>query len=287
MTRMNYITQFSKAVKWRLSYQEAEDVMRDYEELLSEKERENEGNCECKCKCEWADVSDSERMGKGDMCFALGTPAEAARSLGSKGAYECWLLVFFVLVASLVTIFYMMISYCPPLSSLLVLPDILAYSILAFFGVGILVSFVWFRPDRKRKDPKIPTGIFLTLGVILALDTALVMSVLYFFQRLFIESLPMLFAQLIAFILVASGGFMMVVGVLAIIKSRMSDRRWRAVYILALTSLIIGFLFLQILVLYDFNMDSGTLFGDFLTEELRGCATLGCVGLLFSGISLC
>lgn len=285
MTRMNYITQFSKAVKWRLSYQEAEDVIRDYEELLSEKERENEGNCEC--KCEWADVSDSERMGKEDMCCALGTPAEAARSLGSKGAYECWLLVFFVLVASLVTIFYMMISYYPPLSYLIVLPDILAYSILAFFGVGILVSFVWFRPDRKRRDPKIPTGIFLTLGVLLAFDTALAMSVLYFFQRLFIESLPMLFAQLIAFVLVAAGGFMMVVGIFAIIKSRMSDRRWRAVYVLALTSLIIGFLFLQILVLYDFNMDGGTLFGDFLTEELKGCATLGCVGLVLSGISLC
>ena len=75
MDKQTYLKKFSYAVRWRLSKQEADEVLADYEELFSQAPREDD-----------------------DLLIQkLGAPSQAARLLTDSNFWQClaaWPFVF-------------------------------------------------------------------------------------------------------------------------------------------------------------------------------------------------
>ena len=74
LTQAQYLAKFSRAVRWRLPPQEAEEAISDYRELIFQEERD-----------------------ESKLVEELGEPVQAAHLLTDVKAYRRWLAVFAVL----------------------------------------------------------------------------------------------------------------------------------------------------------------------------------------------
>lgn len=262
MTKSEYLSRFSRAVKWRLSYQEAGEVIKDYEEIFSQSGREEAA-----------------------ICRELGNPSDAAKLLSNRPSYGYWLAVFCVQILSLALPFLLLLTSCPQFMFTPPL-EVRPTATLTLAGAGFLITFAWFRPKKEFKDPKIPKSIFLMLGALFFIAAVTACSTVRFFQQHYQAGVSALAAFRLAAMVTAAGIFSVLAGLLAVFKSRVSDRRWRAVYILALTTLLINAYFLGFFVSADFSPENSYMLR-LLTGELRSYALLGASGLLASGGSLC
>lgn len=123
MDKKTYINQFSKLVRWRLPSEEAEDVIADYEELLS------------------AHPEDGAALVK-----TLGDPVLAAKLLGAAREYLCWMAVFSLLSLNMLFFVFNLFNCWM---------DYHKYqTYLFYFSIGLIAFWRWKNP--KKKEEKCP-----------------------------------------------------------------------------------------------------------------------------------
>lgn len=262
MTKTKYLTRFSHIAKWRLSYQEADEVIEDYEGFFAQSSR-------------------SEH----EVCLELGSPAAAVSTLGGHISYGYWLIAFSIQAISLLVPFFILLVKRPPLSLFISQPVINPYAIQALVGSGFLTSLFFFRPRKNFTDKKLPKTIIFSLEALFFVAITLGVLTTVFFVKLYSTDTFPAYSPQLPFMFSLSGTVFMTAGMWALVKSRMCDRRWRAVYILALTLLFICLSILDVLTCLDFTMKERAF--HILMQELKFDAVFGGLGLLACGGSLC
>ena len=276
--KKDYLSSLSRAARWCLPPAEAAEVLEDYRDLIEQEPRSEEA-----------------------LRRDLGSPWSAARQLVQPKAYRRWVAVFAVLAACVL----------PP-AVLPLLRELSGRAMFRFDAYG--ADWLWWFPDLCDKVIPFRTGLLLA-GVALAL---------VWFRRgngedkcrtlpkgvmplLLLLLMGMAFQWVDAWILLAEpvkiwewltskivealrlamtlDMFVMgVIGMFALVKARMTDRRWQAVYILALAGSVLG---MSVFALWtSMDISSITVTGwqrEFVIRYL-GITVLGLVG---TGASLC
>lgn len=202
MNEKEYLAKFSHAVRWRLSASQAEEVISDYTEMLSQSTSAEE------IKKKW------------------GSPYEAARLLGDRKGYYIWLVVFALLMACLLVPILWILQpwiYSPFYA--------LTYGVLF---LGSMLCLYGFRPPFNSAA-LCPKKLIYAIIVLLFLQILVigVISALWLYGAALPVGLP--YGRIAASIIRLWGLAAAVVGVWAVFQARTKDYRWRALYILGLT----------------------------------------------------
>lgn len=283
--KKDYMTQLERAARWRLPQEEAEDVIADYRDIVGDEElRRN-----------------------------LGKPRDVIAPLIPQKAYRIWLAVFTALAACALLpalsampgmwhLWYLFrrLTFC-------VLPldvynlSISPATVLPFLGMA--GALVWFRwkggAKRGRLSPAAP-ALLAAAGVwsvaVLAADwfwmrDPIAFSDMWGQMPLYILGVrfgpPGYTVSRSCHILLGAlewGGFAMaLLSVFALVKARTRDRRWAAVYILALTAVLLS---ADTLALLN-NMEISVTAPDWWVPTLRAWAVYAGVGFVGAGAALC
>lgn len=274
MTRSQYLSRFSFMIRWRLSYGEASDIISDYEDIFNQNEKTEE-----------------------EVCHELGKPGKAARLLGSRFSYLCWLAVFTILAIPVIALFYSMLSFSPLQSWIgISCPQLRAYTLLFLSAVSLIISLIWFRLQRRDQGIRgtrqrcFPVSQLLVLFLFVLAATGVAAYAFYFVRKLYSFQPVYSLAHKLSALLLLLGSFSAVAALAALVKSRISDRRWSSVFVCGLTVLLISTFFYQILTSLDLHPDANNTFESLhwiLMKELKGYGVIGITGLLGTGVSLC
>lgn len=274
MERELYLKKLSQAARWRLPYGEAEEVIRDYRELLADSGGED-----------------------------FGDPVQAVRLLERPKEYRRWLGVFVLLSV---------IALAAPVSGLYNLPfDMGIILFLPVLGelwdffirneevavglplLGMALAWGWFR-SRGVKPPKrtplrriIPllavqllflAGAWALFCMAAALEFSAADEILAFLEayRPWSVRIPRLF-------LVLGGPLCGGLGVWGLVRARMGDRRWLAVYLWGLTAA--GLCTAVLALLGSMSMEITST--DWWVSYARMFLGLSAAGLLGTGWALC
>ncbi len=253
MDKQTYLKKFSYAVRWRLSKQEADEVLADYEELFSQAPREDD-----------------------DLLIQkLGAPSQAARLLTDSKSYRQFLAVFSCM------------AFCLLLPEFWLLRSRFHQSfeegmtVLLVAGMSVAVS--WFRPhQRADKKSPFPKGLLPALsGLAMITITAIfILLSLAVGAWKFLE--PSSYGRVAHAVLGFSGMTATITGFFGLVKARMSDYRWRALYVMGLLVLAECVLATAVLVSMDLRVSS-----DWWVSYGVRLSLLGLVGLAGVGASLC
>lgn len=253
MDKHTYLKKLSRAVRWRLPEREAKEVLADYEEILAEK----------------PDELDEAAL------QSLGEPVAAAAALTNQSVYRRWMVSFGVMA------FFILVSWC-----LLFRGGFYHEPTICVWGaflLGVGLALFWFRFQRGRERQKCPKELWVWLGVVLALATVSGMVL----WGLAVEAWKMLpdrmYGITARLALCISGSVAMVAGIRGLIKARLSNHRWSALYILALVVLLEAVSVLALLT----GIDTSAPVSNWWVPYLIRWATLAGVGLLATGVSLC
>ncbi|MBE7008220.1 MAG: hypothetical protein E7422_03620 [Ruminococcaceae bacterium] len=245
--KKDYISRLRRAARWMLSPEDAAEVIADYEEMAAGRADE-------------------------ELLRDMGDPVQAVRQLADEKTYRRWLLFFaaMALCAALPVLFrqlgvrpwYHDFYYALPLA-------------------GCLLS-AWFWRKRGAKSP-LPKGLLPDMFVLL-LATALVQGFLWWVVCYPFWEKP--FPTRLATIGRASECFcvlLVAVCVVGLVRARMVDRRWRALYALGLTAIALTLGLLQPLTALDIYYAGPYQLAPYLT----GWYIAAAVGLGLTGWSLC
>lgn len=274
----DYLSSLSRAARWCLPPAEAAEVLEDYRDLIEQEPRSEEA-----------------------LRRDLGSPWSAARQLVQPKAYRRWVAVFAVLAACVL----------PPA----VLPLLRELSGRAMFRfdaygadwlwwfpglcdrvipfrtglllAGVALALVWFRrgkgEDKCRTLPKgvMPLLLLLLMGMAFQWVNAWILlnepvKVWEWLTSEIVEALR-LAMTLDMFV-------MGVIGVFALVKARMTNRRWRAVYIPALAGSVLGMAIYALWCYADLSV-VGT--AGWQTPILLEYIAITVLGLVGTGASLC
>lgn len=257
MDKQTYLQRFSRAARWRLGSAEAADVVADYADLLDQRTPEQ------------ADT----------LVEDLGKPEAAARLLTEEKPYRRWLGIFGVLM------------FCLLLPELLLLGVQYAYNRYLLmdygpFAVGLALALIWFRPRLYGKKTPLPRGLLWALAGVLVFGLAAGAILASLFTGAWerwnwpLES----YGPTAQLILCVSGTVAAAAGIHGAVRARMDDRRWGALYVLGLTTVVIC---MQILATLS-SLDGADLDwrGWLMRYSLRWAA-LGGIGLVGTGVILC
>lgn len=269
----NWLSRFARAARWYLPPAEADDVIGDYRELLAEDARSEE-----------------------DLYRELGKPRLAVKPLTDHRAYRIWLAVFAVTAACILALGISPWDY--------VLWEWLFVNrpfgcqlgaVLALLGAAGAV--VWFR-RKGHKGETLLRGVPVLL-VILLVWLALVLGASWAwlhdplgFAEMWGE-MPSLLGpermvsrsiQISLDVMCYGAPLLAAVGVFALVKARTADRRWAAVYVLAMTAMLVSLK--QLAVISDMSMDPGHEWA-VLSGYFYRWVTLAAVGLVGTGVALC
>lgn len=268
----SWLDRLSSAARWRLGAKEAEEVIGDYRELV--------GGRDC-----------SEEV----LMQDVGAPLFAVKLLTEPGAYRVWLAVFAALAVCLAVV-----GWCAVVSwSPVVCNDLFGEThparIPAILVLSTAATLAWFR-WKGRKGETLPRGCLILLAVELVW-IVVVMSANWAWMHDshgFAEMWGKMPAPIgpgrmisrsywilgIALQLVGGAG-MAVLGIIALVKARMGDRRWAAVYILAMTAVLVS---LETLLLMN---NAGELnWENSLSPYFFAWAALTAVGIMGTGVAL-
>ena len=280
--RGDYLAKLSQAARWYLPQAEAAEGVEDYRDLIQQEPRSEE-----------------------ELLRDLGSPWSAARQLIQPRAYRRWVAVFAVLAVCLL----------PP-SALPLLKELsehvlfqfpaadwpwriisLCGKIVPFLGVflltGAALSLVWFRrrSGEERHQP-LPRGV-APLLLLLLIGLAFEWGVIWISLELILESQNALakiwgwmtsdIAAAMRLAMVLTLFVMGIIGMLALVRARMTNRRWRAVYVLALAGSILG---MSVFALWT-SMDVSFSGAGWQTPILLRYVAITVVGLVGTGVSLC
>lgn len=253
MDRQAYFKKLSFLVSWRLPEPEAREVLCDYQELLFQQPTED-GTA---------------------LIRDLGTPRQAARLLTEAKEYRRWLTAFAVMTICLVIPEFLLLRAN-------FVHDPLGF-LYALFALGLAVCFLWFRPRRKAEKSGLPKGLLpLLLGSLVIWAAAGVLTVSGANGAW--TSLPLKwYGPMIQAVLWCVGTAAAAFGLLGLVKARISDRRWRALYVLGLTILTECLLVTAVLhSLWGADFSSG-----WWIPYAIHLGVIGGLGLIATGVSLC
>ena len=229
-----------------LPKQEAEDVIADYQEIVGTPPRSEE-----------------------ELLQNLGKPQEAVKPLIQPKQYCVWLAVFTVMtvcILALVTSYiFSPVAFWVPFLHLPVIDIFYCY----FLSVlGATMALVWFR-RQGRKAERFPKAIPALLVVLLLFAVGVVLLCWFCFRN------PDVFLG-VRIGIAYSCCFFVLIGVYSLIKARTGDRRWAAVYVLAVAVVLISRTVLEWSIIAD-------------PEELPMlcCAVIAATGLVCTGATLC
>ncbi len=278
--KKDYMARLEWAARWRLPPQEANDVIADYRDIVGDPPRPED-----------------------ELLRDLGSPRAAIRPLTPQKQYRVWLAAFALMAA------------CPLLPGLGPLPGMsmlwescLRTRIFNFYigdvlpFVGMACALVWFR-RTGQKQGRLPRAIPALLAVAAACAAA-VLAVDWVWMRdpagfssLLGEApvrvlgiFPLGWTRPTTVLLLNDtlgwvGCFAMaLLALLGLVKARTGDRRWAAVYILALTAVLVSAETLAFLN----NMEiGGNITPDWWMPYLRLWAIHAGIGLVGAGVALC
>lgn len=246
MDKKTYVKKFSNAVKWRISQPEANEILEDYNEIFSEYSNDDNSIVE-----------------------KLGEPIEAAKVLTEPKKYRNWLVMFtFMSICLVIPEFMLLIMtfYQTP---------ILVTSVL--FILGVLGSLIWFRPQKRKK-------IAFTKDLSITFITMLIINFVCigFFWGLMTQKIvliPIKLYGVIAHVLFELLAIIVtIIGILALIKARTQNIRWKTIYI---TSLIIVFE-CMLIVSFLLSMDLFVYFWQMATIYVIILSLIGLIGVIWS-----
>lgn len=274
MDKELFLRKLSQSARWRLPYPEAEDVIRDYRELLADSGGED-----------------------------FGDPVQAVRLLEKPREYRRWLAVFVLLAAA---------ALAAPVGGLYNLPfDLGMLVFLPVLGnlwefftrneefavglplLGMLLAWGWFHrhgvrpPERtalRRVVPLLAVQLLFAAGawalfcLAVALESSAAGEILTFLN----SCRPWSF-RLIRLVLVLGGPLCGGLGVWGLVRARMEDRRWLAVYIWGLTAA--GLCAAVLALLSSMSMEFTST--DWWVSYARMFLGLTAGGLLGAGWALC
>lgn len=270
--KKDYMTRLEGWARWMLPPSEAEDVIADYRDI----------------------VADSE------LCRDLGKPREVIAPLAEKKAYCIWLAVFALLAA------------CALLPGLSPLPGMAELWIFLcnnrIFDVhlgdilplaGMAAALVWFR-WKGQKLKRLPRAVPILLAVA-AVWSAGVLAVDWLwlndpmgFAEMWGEMEPLIAIGPMGYSVYRSvyllnlalewGGFAMaLLAVFALVRARTGDRRWIAVYMLALTAVLLSWQTLS----FMHNMSLDGIGPDWWMADFQLWVAWAAVGAVGTGAALC
>lgn len=274
--KKDYLSSLSRAARWCLPPAEAAEVLEDYRDLIEQEPRSEEA-----------------------LRRDLGSPWSAARQLVQPKAYRRWVAVFAVLAACI------LLPAALPLLAELMEPAIfrfpaldLPWQIYSFCGaivpfrgifllIGMALALVWFRrgsgEERHWNPPKGAVPLLLLLLIGMAFQWVDAWILLAEPVKIW-EWLTSKIVEALRLAMTLDMFVMGVIGMFALVKARMTDRRWQAVYILALAGSVLG---MSVFALWtSMDISSITVTGwqrEFVIRYL-GITVLGLVG---TGVSLC
>ncbi len=253
MDQKAYLKKFSHIVRWSLPKQDAEDAIADYAEILSQ----------------YPEADNSS------LIENLGEPTQAAKMLIAPHAYHRWLAAFGVML------FCLLLPEWWLLKATFSRFPIVPLSIL--FLLGIATVFVWFTLWRSGEKTPLPKGLLPALmGVFAALAAAC--GIFAGLSAQIPSSIPRgMYGSAGHLTLCFAGTVGAVSGLIGLVKARISDRRWSALYLLGLTSLVECVLVSAILHSMTLDISPFSLWSFHAAEF----GVIGVAGLVAMGKSLC
>ena len=265
LTRVQYLKQFSRAVRWRLPPQESEDAIADYPELIFQPER------------------DESRLAE-----ELGEPVQAAHLLTDVRAYRRWLAVFAVLAFGL----FLLTKWA--WTGMTVTTGFFSYSNVWYpvwvMAAGLPLSLYWFRRHGQKNGP-MSRWLLLALAVVLACGVGTLAWNWYVLSPEFLDFYSETYPHVIPWQiilqreLVTEGGWVCALIALAgLVLAKCYDRRWLALYVLSVTvAALCGFILLHMRRM-DMSYAISSSIQAYLFARL---IPIGAVGLIGTGVALC
>lgn len=249
MNRKEYIAKFSRAMRWRTSATEAEDIISDYEDML------NQSAPDEPVENRWGD------------------PYETARLLSEPKAYHKWLALFGIL------------SGCLLLHTVwIATPWLFEVSNMTTFVcllLGIFLSLFCFYPNQKGDCPKALRRSLIGVSV---LPIFVIVGTVAFFQLLTVVQISPVVGRAITRGVWWLGVIGTASGVWGLFQARTKDYRWRALYVLGLTSTIVCMKAFCMFMSVDAGEPS-LLEAWFIREMVLWCSYVG-IGLVGAVLSL-
>lgn len=251
MDQQTYMKKFSRLVRWRLPKQEADAVVSDYAEMVSQAVAE-----------------------KGEAYIRdLGEPAQAAQMLTERKAYVRWLAAFLVLAVCLLAPEALLLRasfYRQPLVSMAVC-----------LVLGMVVSIALFHRRRESGAARLPKGLLLSLlglGITLAAVGAVLGSLAWGAWKHW----PLeWYGPTAMWALRLAGTAAAAAGLIGLVQARIRDRRWSALYVMALTLLALYVLAAAFLMRLDIPQAS------LWEQNAAAWGLFGAAGLAATGVLLC
>lgn len=257
MKQKSYLAQLSRTARWHLLPQEADEVTADYRDMLAQDSRSYE-----------------------ELCRDFGPPYQAVLRVCPPKDYAQWLIVFGILAACLIL----------PAISMFVQSLWGFFEIYlgrlhmhwVFLCVGLLLSLVWFwfRGERNRPLSKALPLLMVLLVVLLTGISILVWYSVITFTPLIIPLNMVNPVGTRVYMLMAVVAA--IAGMYGLIKARLGDRRWRALYALGLTAVMLCMSALALL----WDMDVSITMNRWVFW-FRRPILIAAVGLVGTGVSLC
>lgn len=275
--KQSYLDQITRAARWRLPPAEAKEVVEDYQDLLTEDARS-----------------------EADLRREVGEPVEVVRQLEQGKSYRSWLMTFGLMTACLLL---------PALSALLntlstlgiqfgdlFLPALDAlWNLFTGHGLAVPVQLgflllglgtaLWARPQGMREGPLpkavLPLLLVQLLGIasfwflfwqIVTVPAGSWLTTVSFEQAMAIHAGLRVWGFLLALL-----------GLPALVRFRMWDRRWLAVYVLGLTVSVLCMAVMGLLSSLNLDLTVAGWWKPFLVEY----GVLTGLGLVGTGVALC
>lgn len=262
LTQAQYLAKFSRAVRWRLPPQEAEEAISDYRELIFQEERD-----------------------ESKLVEELGEPVQAAHLLTDVKTYRQWLKVFAVLALGLFLLAKW--DFMGHSSFYLSSYDQWWYPVWVM-AIGLPLSLYWFRRYGQKNGP-LSKLLLLALGTVLAFGVVIMVWTWHVTDPAFLDYYAALGGipwqiTLERELMINGGMGCALIALFGLVLAKCYDRRWLALYTLALTAAAMcGF------VIFIFkSMDlSVAIRGSIQAYIFARIIPIGAVGLVGTGVALC
>lgn len=269
--RNDYMTQLSTWARWMLTKQEAEDVIADYHDIIGTPPRPKE-----------------------ELLRDLGKPRDVIKALSQPKQYRVWLATFLVMSACILTLGISPTGIAPTIWRLY----FGGWTGFSFGGhtvavLGTVVALVWFR-RQGRKETHLPRAIPILLVVLLAwcgIGPLFCWTALQDFDRFLnmLETMNPIIGPGISVYALWRGtmayGSMIIslVGTIGIIKARTKERRWVAVYIMALAAMLTSLMYVRETGRMDYIASPEEQFRRLMILDIW----ITSIGLAGMGVALC